>query len=166
MKNITYLILTSLFSINLVFAGCGSCKVSKNKVAVLGDQNFVTTIAEDGAVSGLVQASCGMCNFSMKSQKECNLAIQIGEKSYLVQGTKMAELGDPHAKDGMCNAVRVANVVGNVKDDIFLADSFELQKNQIKTNNKDQSRKTKHPAALLLSLGLAVGLMATVSLLI
>ena len=166
MKNITYLLLTSLLSINLVYAGCGSCKVSKNKVAILGDQNFVTTIAEDGAVSGLVQASCGMCNFSMKSQKECNLAIQIGEKSYLVQGTKMAELGDPHAKDGMCNAVRVANVVGNVKDDIFLADSFELQKNQIKTNNKDQSRKTKHPAALLLSLGLAVGLMATVSLLI
>ena len=129
MKNITYLILTSLFSINLVYAGCGSCKVSKNKAAILGEQNFVTAIAEDGTVSGLVQASCGMCNFSMKSQKECNLAIQIGEKSYLVQGTKMAELGDPHAKDGMCNSVRVANVVGNVKDDIFLADSFELQKN-------------------------------------
>ena len=92
MKNITYLILTSLFSINLVFAGCGSCKVSKNKAAVIGDHNFVTTIAEDGAVSGLVLASCGMCNFSMKSQKECNLAIQIGEKSYLVQGTKMSEL--------------------------------------------------------------------------
>ena len=165
MKNITYLILTSLLSINLIYAGGGSCKVSKNKAAILDDQNFVTTIAENGAVSGLVQASCGMCNFTMKNQKECNLAIQIGEKSYLVQGTKMAELGDPHAKDGMCNAVRVANVVGNVKDDIFLADSFELQKNQIKTNNKDQSRKTKHPA-LLLSLGLVVGLMATVSLLI
>ena len=128
MKNITYLILTSLFSINLVFAGCGSCKVSKNKVAIPGEQNFVSTIADDGSISGLVQTSCGMCNFSMKSQKECNLAIQIGEKSYLVKGTKMAELGDPHAKDGMCNAVRVANVVGNVQDDVFLADSFELQK--------------------------------------
>ena len=129
MKNITYLILTSFFSINLVFAGCGSCKVSKNTVAIPGEQNFVSTIADDGSISGLVQTSCGMCNFSMKSQKECNLAIQIGEKSYLVQGTKMKELGDPHAKDGMCNAIRVANVVGNVKDDVFLADSFELQKN-------------------------------------
>ena len=129
MKNITYLILTSLFSINLVFAGCGSCKVSKNKAAVIGDHNFVTTIAEDGAVSGSVLASCGMCNFSMKSQKECNLAIQIGEKSYLVQGTKMSELGDPHAKDGMCNVVRIANVVGSVKDGVFFADSFDLQKN-------------------------------------
>ncbi len=129
MKNITYLILTSLFSINLVFAGCGSCKVSKNKAAVIGDNNFVTTIAEDGAVSGSVLASCGMCNFSMKSQKECNLAIQIGEKSYLVQGTKMSELGDSHAKDGMCNVVRIANVVGSVKDGVFFADSFDLQKN-------------------------------------
>jgi len=65
----------------------------------------------------------------MKSQKECNLAIQIGEKSYLVQGTKMSELGDPHAKDGMCNVVRIANVVGSVKDGVFFADSFDLQKN-------------------------------------
>ena len=137
MKNIAYLILTSLFSINLVFAGCGSCKVSKNKAVILSDHNLVNTIAENGAVSGLVQVSCGMCNFSMKSQKECNLAIQIGEKSYLVQGTKMSELGDPHAKDGMCNAVRVANVVGNVKDDVFLVDSFELQKNQRKTKKRN-----------------------------
>ena len=129
MKNITYLILTSLLSINLVYAGCGSCKVSKNKAAILGDHNLVTTIAENGAVSGLVQVSCGMCNFSMKSQKECNLAIQIGEKSYLVQGTKMSEHGDPHAKDGMCNVVRIANVVGSVKDGVFFADSFDLQKN-------------------------------------
>ena len=129
MKNIAYLILTSLFSINLVFAGCGSCNVSKNKVAIPSEKNFVNTIAENGTVSGLVLASCGMCNFSMKSQKDCNLAIQIGEKSYLVQGVKMSELGDPHAKDGMCNAVRVANVVGSVKDDIFLTESFELQKN-------------------------------------
>ena len=129
MKNITSLILISLFSINLIFAGCGSCKVSKNKVAILGDYNLVTTIAENGVVSGLVEASCGMCNFSMKSEKKCNLAIQIGETSYLVQGTKMSELGDPHAKDGMCNAIRIANVTGSVKDDVFLADSFELQKN-------------------------------------
>jgi len=129
MKNITYLILTSLLFINLSYAGCGSCKVSKNKAAILGDHNLVTTIGENGSVSGFVHVSCGMCNFSMKSQKECNLAIQIGEKSYLVQGTKMSELGDPHAKDGMCNAVRVANVVGSVKDDIFLTESFELQKN-------------------------------------
>ncbi len=129
MKNIAYLILTSLFSINLVFAGCGSCNVSKNKVAIPSEKNFVNTIAENGTVSGLVLASCGMCNFSMKSQKDCNLAIQIGEKSYLVQGVKMSELGDPHAKDGMCNAVRVANVTGNVKNDVFLADSFEFQNN-------------------------------------
>ncbi len=129
MKNIAYLILTSLFSINLVFAGCGSCNVSKNKVAIPSEKNFVNNIAENGTVSGLVLASCGMCNFSMKSQKDCNLAIQIGEKSYLVQGTKMSEHGDAHAKDGMCNAIRVANVVGSVKDGVFFADSFDLQKN-------------------------------------
>ena len=41
----------------------------------------------------------------------------------------MSELGDPHAKDGMCNAVRVSNVTGNVNNDVFLADCFEFQNN-------------------------------------
>ena len=68
-----------------------------------------------------------MLHFGMKDQKECNLAIQIGENSYLVQGSKMNDHGDAHAKDGMCNAIRTANVLGKVTDNIFVAETFQLQ---------------------------------------
>ena len=118
----------SLLSLNLIHASCGSCNVSSKKAAVPAGE-FVTSISDDGTVKGLVLASCGMCNFGMKNQKSCSLAIQISEQSYSVKGTGMEDQGDPHAKDGLCNAVRVASVAGTVKDGLFLAESFELQKN-------------------------------------
>ena len=118
----------SLLSLNLIHAGCGSCNVSSKKAAVPAGE-FVTSISDDGTVKGLVLASCGMCNFGMKNQNSCNLAIQISEQSYSVKGTGMEDQGDSHAKDGLCNAVRVASVAGTVKDGLFLAESFELQKN-------------------------------------
>ena len=118
----------SLLSLNLIHAGCGSCNVSSKK-AVVPAGEFVTAISDDGTVKGLVLASCGMCNFGMKNQKHCGLAIQVNEQSYVVKGTGIEDHGGSHAKDGFCNAVRVASVAGTVKDGLFLAESFELQKN-------------------------------------
>ena len=129
MKNITQIITVTLFALNLSFAGCGSCSVPKKTAIIPSSQDLVAAVGENGAVSGLVRTSCGMCNFGMKNQKSCSLAIQIGENSYDVEGTIMSEHGDSHAKDGMCNAVRVANVVGTIKNNVFLAEEFELRDN-------------------------------------
>jgi hypothetical protein len=129
MKNITQIITVTLFALNLSFAGCGSCSVPKKTAIIPSSQDLVADVGENGAVSGLVRTSCGMCNFGMKNQKSCSLAIQIGENSYDVEGTIMSEHGDSHAKDGMCNAVRVANVVGTIKNNVFLAEEFELRDN-------------------------------------
>ena len=57
----------------------------------------------------------------------CNLAIQINDKAYDVTGTGIDDHGDAHAKDGFCNAVRVAKVSGKIEKDIFISDSFILQ---------------------------------------
>ena len=46
----------------------------------------------------------------------------------VADGTDIDDHGDSHAKDGFCNAIRVAKVSGKVKKNMFLADSFELQK--------------------------------------
>ena len=130
MKNITQIIIVTLVALNLSFAGCGSCSVTKKTATIIpSSQDLVVAVGENGVVSGMVRTSCGMCNFGMKNQKSCSLAIQIGESSYDVEGTKMSEHGDSHAKDGMCNAVRVANVVGMIKDNVFVAEEFELQNN-------------------------------------
>ena len=128
-KIVPILLAVYIFPFNSIYAGCGSCGVSKTKVAVApANPELIGELSADGVVSGFVLASCGMCNFGMDSKAGCSLAIKIGETTYPVKGTSIADHGDSHAKDGFCNAVSVVSVVGNVKDNIFLAESFEVQK--------------------------------------
>lgn len=131
LKNtISLLLVMYIVSYNSIYAGCGSCNVSKTKVAD-GHTNheLVSKLSNDGVVSGFVLASCGMCNFGMDSKAGCSLAIKIGESTYQVKGTTIDDHGDSHAKEGFCNAVSVASVVGNVKENSFFVESFQIQKN-------------------------------------
>lgn len=73
----------------------------------------------------IVEASCGECQFGMKG-KSCDLAVRIDGKSYFVDGTKIDQHGDAHAKDGFCNAIRKASVTGSIVKDRFVATSFTL----------------------------------------
>ena len=126
MKNIFYMLTLFFLTLNSAYAGCGSCNVSNKKASnPLGD--FIAIIGEKGEVSGLVLASCGMCNFGMKNKRSCSLAIQINDKAYDVRGTYIDDHGDSHAKDGFCNAIRIAKVDGEIKDDLFISNSFTLQ---------------------------------------
>lgn len=73
----------------------------------------------------VVEAACGQCQFKMKG-KSCDLAVRINGKSYFVDGTKIDDHGDAHAKDGFCEKVRKAEVRGNIVNNRFLASSFKL----------------------------------------
>ena len=126
MKNLFYSLFILLLSVSLTYGGCGSCNVSNQKV-MTPSANFVTKIGEKGAVNGLVLASCGMCNFGMKNKRGCSLAIQINDIAYDVKGTDIDDHGDSHAKNGFCNAIRVAQVNGKINKNIFKADSFVIQ---------------------------------------
>ena len=70
-----------------------------------------------------------MCNFGMKNKKRCSLAIQINDPAYDVKGTIIDDYGDSHAKEGFCNAVRIANVKGEIKKNTLKVESFVVQKN-------------------------------------
>ncbi len=75
----------------------------------------------------VVTAGCGQCLLGLKGEKKgCDLAVQIDGKSYFVDGFKMADFGDAHADDGMCNAVRQAKITGEIANGRFAASSFEL----------------------------------------
>lgn len=74
----------------------------------------------------IVEASCGQCNFGMTSKKGCDLAVKIDGKPYFVEGTKIDQHGDAHAKDGFCNAVRKAKVSGEIKNEAFVVTTFTL----------------------------------------
>jgi hypothetical protein len=73
----------------------------------------------------IVAVSCGQCQFGMEA-KGCDLAIRIKGKTYFVDGTKIDEHGDAHAKDGFCSAIRKAAVVGAVKENRFVVSYFKL----------------------------------------
>ena len=75
----------------------------------------------------IVEAACGECQFGMKGNS-CDLAVRIDGKSYFVDGTKIDEHGDAHAKDGFCNAIRKASVTGKIENNRYKVTSFTLIK--------------------------------------
>ena len=91
--------------------------------------SFIFTNAQDKKEvqkTQIVEAACGQCQFGMNGKGGCDLAVRIDGKSYFVDGTDIHKHGDAHAADGFCSAVRKAEVVGNIKEDRFVASSFKL----------------------------------------
>jgi Family of unknown function (DUF6370) len=86
----------------------------------------VATNAQDKPKTQIVEASCGQCQFGIKGKGGCDLAVRIDGKSYFVDGTDINKHGDAHAEDGFCSTIRKAEVVGEVKNDRFVASSFKL----------------------------------------
>jgi len=72
-----------------------------------------------------VEASCGQCQFKLPG-KGCDLAVRINGKAYFVDGTKIDDHGDAHAHDGFCEAIRKAEVQGQVLNSRFKATYFKL----------------------------------------
>lgn len=72
-----------------------------------------------------VEAACGQCKLGLPGTT-CDLAVRINGKAYFVEGVHIDSLGDAHAKDGFCNAIRKARVQGEVVKDRFKASYFML----------------------------------------
>lgn len=72
-----------------------------------------------------VELSCRECKFKMKG-KSCNLAVRIKGKAYFIEGANIDAFGDAHGKMGFCNAIRKAEVQGEVVNDRFVATYIKL----------------------------------------
>jgi hypothetical protein len=75
----------------------------------------------------IVETACGECQFKLPG-KGCDVAVRIEGRSYFVDGTDIDSHGDAHAKDGFCNAVRKAEVQGEIVNDRFKVTYFRLLK--------------------------------------
>lgn len=84
-----------------------------------------SAIAQEKGKTMVVEASCGQCQFGLTGGG-CDLAVKIDDKAYYVDGSSMDEHGDAHSHDGMCNAVRKAEVSGEVVEGRYKATSFKL----------------------------------------
>lgn len=83
----------------------------------------------------VVDASCGECQFKLPG-KGCDLAVRINGQAYFVDGTRIDDHGDAHAKDGFCEAIRKAEVQGEIVNNRFKATYFKLVKPVEKTEPK------------------------------
>lgn len=92
----------------------------------IGQNNEGKTVKPDpGKKLLIVEAACGECKLGLQG-KSCDLAVRIDGKSYFVDGTDIDKHGDAHAKDGFCNAIRKAEVQGEIIDNRFKATYFKL----------------------------------------
>ena len=107
-KYVCSLIITALFATN----------VSAQKIVN-------TSVADSSKKISIAEVSCGECQFKMNGSG-CDLAVRLNGKSYFVDGTKIDEHGDAHAKDGFCESIRKAEVQGKVINNRFNVTYFKL----------------------------------------
>ena len=96
--------------------------------AFISSASFAQNVSEqkkDTKTPQIVEAACGQCQWDLQG-KGCDLAVRIDGKSYFVDGTAIDKHGDAHSKDGLCNAIRKAEVTGKVVNGRFKAKSFKL----------------------------------------
>lgn len=75
----------------------------------------------------VVEISCGQCQFNLKTQDGCDLAVRFNDKAYFVDGANIDDYGDAHDKDtGFCEAIRHAEVSGKVVDNRYKIETLEL----------------------------------------
>ena len=82
--------------------------------------------AQPKAKKEIIEVSCGQCQFGMKEKAGCDLAARINGKSYFIDGTNIDQHGDAHKKDGFCNTIRKAKVIGQVIENRFVVSYFKL----------------------------------------
>ena len=105
---------------------------------------FCQTTAAKGSVPDstkkimTVVASCGKCKLGLPG-KTCDLAVRINSKAYYVDGVSIDDLGDAHANDGFCNAIRKAEVQGEIVDN-----RFKLTYIKLLPEKKDKIKDTKN----------------------
>ena len=81
-------------------------------------------------ISQVAEASCGQCNFNLKSTKGCCLAVRLDNKAYFIDGANIDDFGDAHAQDGFCNSIRKVAIKGKIIAGRFKAKSFKLVKEE------------------------------------
>lgn len=75
----------------------------------------------------VAEISCGQCQFELKFQKGCDLAVRVDGKAYFVDGAHIDDFDDAHDKNtGFCEVIRKANIIGSIENNRFKATSIKL----------------------------------------
>jgi len=111
---------------NISFAGCGGCQITNDVKKNEPSSAFINSLPYYGTeIDGLVIASCNKCNFGKYTDRKCSLGIQIGTTVYPVENFNHNH-SKAHNHDGICNALRVAYVKGDIKMGKLVPEKIEL----------------------------------------
>ncbi len=73
----------------------------------------------------VVEVSCGKCKLGLAG-KTCDMAVRVDGKAYYADGADIDSFGDAHAHDGMCNAIRKAEVQGEIVNNRYKISYIKL----------------------------------------
>jgi len=97
------------------------------KILILFSLVFAFSCTKKEEKTIAAEVSCGQCQFVLKTQNGCDLAVRIDGKSYFVDGAHIDDFGDAHDKEtGFCEVIRKAEVKGKIENNRFQASSIEL----------------------------------------
>jgi hypothetical protein len=82
-------------------------------------------ISNNDKKTQIVEVSCGKCKLGLAG-KTCDMAVRIDGKAYYADGADIDSFGDAHAHDGMCNAIRKAEVQGEIVNNRFKISYIKL----------------------------------------
>lgn len=83
------------------------------------------TVPDPSKAIQTVEVSCGKCKLGLHG-KSCDMAVRIDGKAYYIDGADIDSFGDAHAHNGMCNAIRKAEVQGELVDNRFKVTYIKL----------------------------------------
>lgn len=104
-----------IFFITCLFSSTALCQTSNEKISVPDATKSIQ----------VVHISCGKCNLGLAG-KTCEMAVRIDGKAYYADGANIDSFGDAHAQDGMCNAIRKAEVQGVLVNNRFKISYIKL----------------------------------------
>lgn len=97
------------------------------KVLFIAFMLIAFSCSEKNEKTQVAEISCGQCQFGLKTQDGCDLAVRIDGKAFFVDGAHIDDFGDAHDKEtGFCEVVRKAEVKGMIENNRFQATSIEL----------------------------------------
>lgn len=117
MKSLFAFVISCLFSLTAI------SQTTESKKAVPDPDKIIQT----------VEVSCGKCKLGLPG-KTCDMAVRMDGKAYYADGANIDSFGDAHAHDGMCNAIRKAEVQGELVDNRFKISYIKLLPEQKKSN--------------------------------